>query len=114
MKDGYNTAKVRWLKDAAVTDNDLEMLSKLNSDVYAEMKTFVLEFLKRQNQSVLASQIQFPALENDKIGSRDGPSWVWWLIDCFIEATEHKIEFISSESLEERLNIIRSQLSMSC
>ena len=63
-------------------------------------------------QQFLADEIQLPEMENEKIGTRDGPSWLWWLVDCFIKSTEVKLLFLSTESLEQRLLMIKGELPL--
>ncbi len=69
-------------------------------------ETNLIFFLK----DFLSKVFNFPGCDNDQLEERYGPEWLWWMVDNFIRSEELKLMFLSTNSLEERLNLIQRQL----
>ena len=61
----------------------------------------------------MRSNLRIPDCGADQINTRDGPDWIWWLVDSLLDSTELKLVFIAAKTFEERLNLVRCQLEVS-
>ena len=60
----------------------------------------------------MSGLIQFPELGMEKVTTRDGPEWIWWLIDYFLNSSQFQLTMIGTGSLEERLGLIQKHLEL--
>jgi len=108
VRDGYSIAKVEWIRDVEIPMDQLEHVITMNNDVYAAMKAYLINFVRQRDTDLL----EFPEIDLDKISSRDGPDWIWWLIEYFLNSTKFQLTMIATKSLEERLSLLQKHLEL--
>ncbi|XP_033110291.1 LON peptidase N-terminal domain and RING finger protein 1-like [Anneissia japonica] len=103
MREGYNTANVRFIEDDTVQEDDINQLNTLHQSVYSEASSWFNAL-----RSVFRSRISkhyggMPVLPENPLESPDGPGWTWWLLAVLPVAPRAQLECMSMTSLRERL-----------
>eukprot|EP00794_Sanderia_malayensis_P007014 gene7014-7799_t len=135
-RDGYKVGKVEWIRDEVVPPEKIDEIEHLNMKVNEQVKSFLEDIYNRREEresldgnflvcdwsykledigsKILigwpSDAIELPANDNDEIKERNGPDWVWWVVDNFVYSTEMKLRLLSCTSLEQRLNLIQGHL----
>eukprot|EP00118_Oscarella_pearsei_P021189 m.236620 g.236620 ORF g.236620 m.236620 type:complete len:591 (+) comp40136_c0_seq9:168-1940(+) len=96
MRDGYNTARVRWFADAKVEGVvQIREFRKLNKDSYRKMKTWFEDLAPQAKLAFEKNHGKLPDLEEEPELLPDGPAWTWWAHGAFQD------QFIAHEILQE-------------
>lgn len=109
-QDGYDTARVQYIRDNAVSSDRLAELSALHSRVHAQARRWVASLAARLRTEVEACIGCMPALEPHWHKLADGPAWAWWLMPILPLSTQLQVGFLSTTSLEKRLRAIEKML----
>jgi len=112
--DGYTMAKVQYIKDAPVADEQtMERLIRIHEKVFCEAK----EWFKNQTNTVTERIVShfgnFPEKDNNIriyssifVASENGPNWLWWVLAVIPVELRVKATILGKSSLRERLLII--------
>ncbi|KAJ8943583.1 hypothetical protein NQ318_006585 [Aromia moschata] len=105
-QDGYDTAKVQYIKDSSVPAEKLPELTALHDKV----RTKATKWIRSLKPKVLAEVErligQMPRVEKSWPSLPDGPSWTWWLMPILPLSSQLQVGFLSTTSLEKRLRAI--------
>lgn len=109
-QDGYDTARVQYIRDHAVTSDRLPELCALHTRVHAQARRWVASLATRLRTEVESCIGRMPALEPHWHKLADGPAWAWWLMPILPLSTQLQVGFLSTTSLEKRLRAIEKML----
>ena len=113
MKDGYCTAKIKWLKDEKEEDPaELEELQQLNETCYCLAQLWFKQLSDEQQNCVVNAVGPLPELEEDLQDSTQGPSWIWWVLSALPLEYKPKQIILAMTTIEERLKGVRRFLVM--
>lgn len=79
-RDGYDTAKVKFLSDEPTSDSCLPGLRNLHDKVREKVLSWVKSFNQDFKEQVVASFGTIPDVEENWRSLPDGPSWTWWVL----------------------------------
>lgn len=79
-KDGYETAKVEYIRDEPIAVDQVKSLAALQSLVLAKASDWFESLSSEQKHEILQSYGQMPPLELSWELISDGPAWAWWII----------------------------------
>jgi Lon protease-like protein len=104
MKDGYNTAKVKWLVDDV--EDEVEEIRKLHLNGF-EMLEFWFGHLTSEQQDCIVSAIgNMPKQEQLDCSKNDQPAWLWWALGALPLQNKPKLIILAMTSVVERLRSI--------
>lgn len=111
MRDGYNTAKVEFLKDTLREGADACGLRALNTAVYQQARTWFVNLPIYHQTRIVDHFGPMPQQASDPQASFNGPHWHWWLLAIMPLHPRTQLSIFSKTSLEERLKILRMSLT---
>lgn len=79
-KDGYDTAKVEFIKDEPICDDRFGLIDDLHKRVLQKAKQWCDNLPDNIKGEISKSFGQMPELESKWEFSPDGPAWAWWII----------------------------------
>ncbi|KAK3100163.1 hypothetical protein FSP39_015593 [Pinctada imbricata] len=106
-RDGYNVAKVEFLHDAPVTQDQASELLTLNERVYQESREWFEGLPDLQRENIVRHFGQFPALDSDFLGKPNGAAWSWWLLPVLPLDPRIQSTMLAMTSYRERLEGLR-------
>ncbi|XP_060064809.1 LON peptidase N-terminal domain and RING finger protein 3-like [Ylistrum balloti] len=106
-KDGYNTAKVEFLRDQPLPEQDHHRMSVLQTEVYGLVQSWLEKLSGMQREQILKHLGQLPALDQDFHNNLNGSSWLWWTLSVLPLDTRIQMTMLAMRSYEERLNGIK-------
>lgn len=109
-KDGYNTAKVSFLKDDPVESNERADLIKLEQEVYMLSKQWLDCLLPERLKKITEHYGPLPIPEEAELDQPNGPSWVWWMITILPIDKKLQVTAMSFTKLHQRLQFIKSAI----
>ncbi|XP_022781232.1 LON peptidase N-terminal domain and RING finger protein 3-like isoform X2 [Stylophora pistillata] len=111
MQNGYHTAKVEWIKDETIPEEELEDVNTLHQQVYNETKSWFnnLPLLPRRRITNMFSEM--PSCDAEPQNLPQGPVWMWWFLSVCPMPLDKQLEFISMSSLKKRLEKLRQTIS---
>lgn len=115
MRDGYNTAMVRWLEDEAVPkplNSEVRHLDILRGDCREHLDLWFSSLTKLQQECVTNAIGPIPNDPEKLEYSTNGPSWLWWALAAIPLQDRAKLIILSMTSLEERLISLRRFLEL--
>lgn len=80
FQDGYDTAKVQYIRDTVVVPDKVPDLIALQQRVYKKAARWVSSLTPRVLDEVESTIGKMPELEKDWPNLPDGPAWAWWLM----------------------------------
>ncbi|CAF0753175.1 unnamed protein product [Didymodactylos carnosus] len=113
MKDGYNTAHIKLVRDNFIEEHEYNDLVQLNTATYDKVRHWY-DNLDEYRKSLLYYQLQeYPVCDNFTIESVDGPRWHWIMLS--IVPIEPLLQYIAlaSESLRIRLQMLNDAVTFS-
>ncbi|KAJ8919896.1 hypothetical protein NQ315_006425 [Exocentrus adspersus] len=105
-QDGYDTAKIQYIKDSAVPAEKLQELLSLHERVYSKASKWIRSLKPKVLAEVERLIGQMPQVEKNWVNLPDGPSWTWWLMPTLPLSSQLQVGFLSTTSLEKRLRAI--------
>lgn len=115
MRDGYNTAMVRWLEDEAVPkplNVEVRHLDILRVDCRKHLDLWFSGLTELQQECVTNAIGPIPNDPEKLEYSSNGPSWLWWALAAIPLQDRAKLIILSMTSLEERLRSLRRFLAL--
>ncbi|XP_049819116.1 LON peptidase N-terminal domain and RING finger protein 3 isoform X2 [Aethina tumida] len=109
-QDGYDTAKVQYIQDSAVSADKLQELIGLHCKVYGKATKWISSLKPKVMSEVERLIGQMPPIEANWTSLPDGPSWTWWLMPLLPLSSKLQIGFLSTTSLDKRLRAIDKML----
>ncbi|XP_071962427.1 LON peptidase N-terminal domain and RING finger protein 1-like [Antedon mediterranea] len=110
MRDGYNTAYVRFLKDEPIQDSEFKRIKELHGSVYAE----AFAWFNAQDEGFHLKVIQYygamPALPEDLQESPNGPDWIWWILVILPVSQRAQLHCMALTTIKERLLFLQTCL----
>lgn len=79
-RDGYDTAKVEYIYDEAISQDRLDMVKRLNETIYRKATDWYNSLPAHIHNEIHKSFGSLPALEKELDSITDGPSWAWYII----------------------------------
>lgn len=79
-RDGYETARVKFLTDEPISETCLSNLKELHDKVREKAVSWVKTFNVDFKEQVISSFGTIPEVEDNWSSLPDGPSWTWWLL----------------------------------
>merc|ERR1711992_349366 len=105
--DGYNTAKVEFLEDEKVPEDQVQDLIKLHDETLKQTKDWFdgsSDFVKK---GIVDHYGNLPDTEQDYWTMTNGPTWLWWVLNTLPIDPPLKLLLLSKTSLKERLENTR-------
>ena len=109
-KDGYSVARVEWIADVRVTDDDERLaLQTLHDEVYALAQHLFAQLPENKKSQIYDwyGISELPAPEADIQASDNGPLWHWFFLHILPLESEYQYKFLTKQSLKERLRQIK-------
>ncbi|XP_069131502.1 LON peptidase N-terminal domain and RING finger protein 3-like [Argopecten irradians] len=106
-RDGYNTAKVEFLTDQTVSDEEQPRIGALQTEVYGLVRSWLDNLAGMQREQIYRHLGQLPALEQDFQNNTNGSAWLWWTLSVLPLDTRIQMTMLAMRSYEERLNGIK-------
>lgn len=91
-KDGYETAKVEYIRDEPIAVDQVKSLAALQSLVLAKASDWFESLSSEQKHEILQSFGQMPPLELSWELISDGPAWAWWIIALLPLSQQLKVD----------------------
>jgi len=111
-KDGYNTAKISWVKDEVTPEpkkDALESLSQLtyvNSHHWLDKLPSVIKYRLKLEFGQLPERLE-GELEFD-----GGPQWLWWMLRMLLQGDQSAVlHILKSTSVEDRLKLVGNKIN---
>ncbi|XP_034656903.1 uncharacterized protein LOC117894125 [Drosophila subobscura] len=111
-KDGYETAKVEYICDEPIAEEQVKTLASMQGLVLAKAIGWFESLSTEQKHEILQSYGQMPALEMNWELISDGPAWAWWIIALLPLSQQLKVDILATTSLEKRLRAIEKTLDL--
>merc|ERR1712241_210272 len=105
--DRYNTAKVEFLEDEKVPEDQVPELIKLHDETLKQTKDWFdgsSDFVKK---GIVDHYGNLPDTEQDYWTMANGPTWLWWVLNTLPIDPPLKLLLLSKTSLKERLENTR-------
>ncbi|XP_028397559.1 LON peptidase N-terminal domain and RING finger protein 3-like [Dendronephthya gigantea] len=109
VKNGYNTAKVEWLKDKSFSEEEIEIIRNRQQYIYAKIVNWFSSMSIFEKIHLLAeNQIPMhpPECDTENITNRNGPNWIWWSLHLLPMQPAMKLQIISMTNIRQRLDRI--------
>lgn len=100
FQDGYDTAKVQYIKDSVVPSDKFADLVILHDKVYNKASKWIRSLKPKVLAEVERLIGVMPIVEKDWPSLPDGPSWAWWLMPILP---------LSSQLQVRRIFVLREQ-----
>jgi len=107
IMDGYNTAKVEFLEDEKVPEDQVQDLIKVHDEALEQTKGWFegsSDFVKK---GIVDHYGNLPEVEQDFWTLPNGPTWLWWVLNTLPIDPPLKLLLLSKTSLKERLENTR-------
>ncbi|XP_041484358.1 LON peptidase N-terminal domain and RING finger protein 3-like [Lytechinus variegatus] len=111
MRDGYNTAKVEFLKDTIAEGEVGSELRALNNSVYQQARTWFVNLPIYHQTRIVDHFGPMPQQASDPQASFNGPQWHWWLLAILPLHPRVQLSILSKTSLKERLQVLQRSLT---
>lgn len=109
-RDGYNTARVEFLSDTILTEQELQEAKALESDIYTKVRAW-LDTLPGMHRARIAQHFgSLPELDPHPNNSPNGPAWAWWVVAVLPLDTRVQLALLSMASYKERLQALEKVL----
>lgn len=105
--DGYNVAKVEFLEDEKVADNELHELTKLHDETLQQTKDWFGCNSETIQKEIVGHYGKLPDTEQDYWDLPNGPTWLWWILNTLPIDPQLKLLLLSMTSLKKRLENTR-------
>jgi len=105
--DGYNTAKVEFLEDEKVPEDQVQELIKVHDETLAQTKSWFAGSSDFVRKGIVDHYGQLPDTEQDYWTLPNGPTWLWWVLNTLPIDPPLKLLLLSKTSLKERLENTR-------
>lgn len=105
-QDGYDTARINYMKDNDVPTEKLQELISIHERVYNKASKWIKSLKPKVLAEVERLIGKMPKVERDWFQLPDGPSWAWWLMPILPLSSQLQVGFLSTTSLEKRLRAI--------
>ncbi|KAK3597512.1 hypothetical protein CHS0354_041930 [Potamilus streckersoni] len=102
-RDGYNTAKVEFVTDNPVQENEIQEMTSLLNKVYDMCKNWIDSLPSSQKQRIFNHFGDCPGHESDELTAPSGPMWLWWMIAVLPVDPRIQLAMLSMSRLKERL-----------
>ncbi|EDV96873.1 GH16513 [Drosophila grimshawi] len=109
-KDGYETAKVEYICDEPIANDQVDTLATMQSQVMDKATGWFESLSTEQKHEILQSYGQMPTLEHSWQLITDGPAWAWWIIALLPLSQQLKVDILATTLLEKRLRAIDKTL----
>jgi len=107
VMDGYNTAKVEFLEDEKVPEDQVQELIKVHDETLAQTKSWFAGSSDFVRKGIVDHYGQLPDTEQDYWTLPNGPTWLWWVLNTLPIDPPLKLLLLSKTSLKERLENTR-------
>jgi len=107
VMDGYNTAKVEFLEDEKVPEDQVQELIKVHDETLAQTKSWFASSSDFVRKGIVDHYGQLPDTEQDYWTMPNGPTWLWWVLNTLPIDPPLKLLLLSKTSLKERLENTR-------
>lgn len=79
-KDGYETAKVEYIHDEPIPDDNLDYVTSMHVIVLKKAIAWYESLGEDLKHEILQSYGEMPMVEENWSSREDGPAWAWWII----------------------------------
>jgi len=106
MVDGYNTAKLQFIIDTQIEDDQtMERLIRIHEKVFGEAQEWFKGLTSAVTERIVNHFGSFPD-KDCSINTENGPEWLWWVLAVIPVENRVKATILGKNSLRERLLII--------
>ncbi|XP_001180621.2 LON peptidase N-terminal domain and RING finger protein 3 [Strongylocentrotus purpuratus] len=111
MRNGYNTAKVEFLKDTVAEGDAGSELRALNHAVYQQARTWFVNLPIYHQTRIVDHFGPMPQQASDPQSSFNGPHWHWWVLAILPLHPRVQLSILSKTILKERLKVLELSLT---
>ncbi|XP_071499371.1 LON peptidase N-terminal domain and RING finger protein 1-like [Diadema antillarum] len=111
MRDGYNTAKVEFIKDTIAEGTAATELRALDNAVYQQARTWFVNLPIYHQTRIVDHFGPMPQQASDPQASFNGPQWHWWLLAILPLHQRVQLSVMSKGNLTERLQALQRSLT---
>ncbi|XP_050422193.1 LON peptidase N-terminal domain and RING finger protein 3 [Adelges cooleyi] len=105
-RDGYDMAKVEFIRDEIVPETKLAELRSLHDNTRRRGLEWFNDFRHEIKLEILRTVGFPPELEDNWEQLDDGPAWMWWLLSLLPLGLNAHVDLLANTSLEVRLTVI--------
>ncbi|XP_033231307.1 LON peptidase N-terminal domain and RING finger protein 3 [Belonocnema kinseyi] len=109
-KDGYDTARVEFLRDSPVQPDQVLNILELHDKVRSKSRRWWDTVPSTQQSEIQRVFGRMPETEDDWLRLPDGPSWTWWLLAILPLGPQLQVGILGTTRLEKRLRAIEKTL----
>jgi len=106
VKDGYNTAKVEFLRDVTPTGEALQELQSLHDRTYQMASNWFASHEEQIKSGILSHYGAMPRVEGEYWDLPSGPSWAWWVLAILPLDTQAQQQILKQTQLKARIESI--------
>lgn len=92
-KDGYETAKIEFIRDDLINTDMLPTLKHIHNIVLKKASAWFHTLNKTLKGEIFRTFGKMPKIEDNWPSSTDGPSWAWWVIAILPLNQQLKVSF---------------------
>ncbi|XP_072039440.1 LON peptidase N-terminal domain and RING finger protein 3-like [Amphiura filiformis] len=107
MRDGYNTAKVEFIKDDDISDEEFEEVKAMNSSVYQQAVTWYSNLPIFHKTRIADFFGHLPQLDDIQKESSSGPAWMWWMTAVLPVSPQSQLRIVSLTNVKDRLQALK-------
>jgi Lon protease-like protein len=110
MKDGYDTARVQLIRDDPIEQHEFDDLFQLNRVTYTRVREW-FDHLDAYRRTLITRQLEeYPPCDDLTVGSTDGPSWAWIMLNLLPIEQLLQLTVLASRSFRIRLQTINDTM----
>ncbi|XP_059144291.1 LON peptidase N-terminal domain and RING finger protein 3-like [Physella acuta] len=109
-RDGYNTAKVEFLFDKPVREEDSQTVSALQAETHTMVKNWLLKVPAGHRNKIMQHFGELPDYDANAPFAPNGPAWLWWSVAVLPLDPRVQITMLAMCSLSERLIALKKVL----
>jgi len=106
VRDGYNTAKVQFLRDVTPEGEAVNELQSLHDRTYQMASNWFDSHDAQVKSGILSHYGAMPRVEGEYWDLPSGPSWAWWVLAILPLDTQAQQQILSQTLLKKRLETI--------
>jgi len=108
-RDGYDTARVEFLEDTQITEENRQSVQQKHDELYSEARGWFDRLTPVQKQR-LGTIGPMPELETLPLEEQHGPAWVWWLLAVLPLDPRAQLTILAMNSLKDRMQALQRVL----
>ncbi|KAK6173031.1 hypothetical protein SNE40_016570 [Patella caerulea] len=110
-RDGYDTAKVEFLKETAIDQSDMDEVLKLQEETYEACRSWINNLRLDCQHKIINHFGEFPPQDPTPHTSPNGPQWAWWVTAVLPLDPKVQQALLAMTSLKDRLQALKKVMN---